>query len=195
MEILRKRAGQRPRLDRTDWVRAGHELLVASGPKALTIGRVAEFLGVTTGSFYWHFKSRSEYLAALYEGWLRDVIEPAAARAAASDADGRSQLAALGKVLAARRLPRLDGAMREWALSDAGAAAAVERADAMRVSYLAGFFRAAGLESEVAQQRAEIAMWCWAGSYRVSGQLDAQVRAKRFGSLVALLSVDSRGDS
>ena len=46
-------AGRRLAVD--DWIQAGFALLADGGPNALRIDRLCERLGVTKGSFYWHF--------------------------------------------------------------------------------------------------------------------------------------------
>ncbi|RYY87103.1 MAG: TetR/AcrR family transcriptional regulator, partial [Comamonadaceae bacterium] len=56
-----------PALQRADWVRAGMRILARSGVDAVLIPPLATELGVTKGSFYWHFASRDELLLALVD--------------------------------------------------------------------------------------------------------------------------------
>jgi AcrR family transcriptional regulator len=56
-------------LARRDWIDAGLELLVGKGVDHVKITRLADALGVTRGSFYWHFKDRDDLLSALVEDW------------------------------------------------------------------------------------------------------------------------------
>lgn len=58
-------------LGRADWIKAALKLLVAEGESAVRITRLSEALGVTRGSFYWHFKDRADLLDALLETWER----------------------------------------------------------------------------------------------------------------------------
>ena len=39
--------------------------------------RLAKSMGVTTGSFYWHFKNRREFLDALLDYWEREMTDAA----------------------------------------------------------------------------------------------------------------------
>ena len=57
-----------------DWIQAGYAILAEEGIKALKIDRLCSRLGVTKGSFYWHFTDIASYRAALVEAWgeLRD---------------------------------------------------------------------------------------------------------------------------
>ena len=48
--------------NRNDWVAGALELLELSGVENLKVVILAERLGVTSGSFYWHFKNRRQLL-------------------------------------------------------------------------------------------------------------------------------------
>ena len=53
------------RLKPEDWLRAALVLLGETGdPKAIRIEVLCERLGVTKGSFYWHFKGRAGLIDA-----------------------------------------------------------------------------------------------------------------------------------
>ena len=60
-----------PRKSRGDWIDVAQDSLVEEGIDAVRITRLAEDLGVTRGSFYWHFKDRDELLTCLIERWER----------------------------------------------------------------------------------------------------------------------------
>lgn len=56
------------------WLDLGLETLRESGTTGLRIDRLARQLGVTKGSFYAHFSSKSDYLTALCEHWRHQAI-------------------------------------------------------------------------------------------------------------------------
>ena len=58
-----------PRLEAADWVRAGMQMLARSGVEAVLIPTLARTLGVTKGSFYWHFSSREDLLQRMIDAW------------------------------------------------------------------------------------------------------------------------------
>lgn len=70
-------AGSR-RFSRQDWLALGETRLAAEGPGALSLERLTEAAGRTKGSFYHHFDSRDDFLAALVEHWRESVVEAAA---------------------------------------------------------------------------------------------------------------------
>ena len=64
--MVRKGTGAKrldePTLTSSDWVEGALQLISEAGLRAFTVEALATRLGVTKGSFYWHFKGRSEGL-------------------------------------------------------------------------------------------------------------------------------------
>src|SRR5262245_27600169 len=60
-------------LDEQAWLDAAFDALAAGGIDAVRIERLAKSLGVTRGSFYWHFKVRE----ALHKAMLKERRERA----------------------------------------------------------------------------------------------------------------------
>ncbi len=57
------------RLSISEWLRAARSALLNRGLGSVSIERLARELGVTKGSFYWHFKDRAALLEALLKEW------------------------------------------------------------------------------------------------------------------------------
>lgn len=81
-------------LDRDTWITAGLDALERGGVAAVAVVPLARELGVTRGSFYWHFASREELLAAVLARWERDHSD-AVLDALERIADPRERLRAL----------------------------------------------------------------------------------------------------
>lgn len=58
-----------------DWAEAALQLISESGLDALTVDALASRLGVTKGSFYWHFAGREDLLEAALERWQKQSVE------------------------------------------------------------------------------------------------------------------------
>jgi AcrR family transcriptional regulator len=52
----------RARTPRSHWIGAGLDALATGGPEAMRVEALAQALGVTKGSFYWHFDDRGALL-------------------------------------------------------------------------------------------------------------------------------------
>jgi AcrR family transcriptional regulator len=116
------------RLSVDDWVQEGFRVLAEDGVKALTVGHLCTRLGVTKGSFYWHFGDMTAYRTALIDTWavVRDEDRSFDALAAQPP---RERLSRMMTALVGPRHWMLERAMREWARSECTVAAAVRASD------------------------------------------------------------------
>ncbi len=77
MKSKKKRRG---RLSRDDWIGAALEALSTDGLGAVAVEPLARRLGVTKGSFYWHFENLDALVGAALERWaVSDTAEVLAA--------------------------------------------------------------------------------------------------------------------
>jgi AcrR family transcriptional regulator len=53
------------RLSQGAWLEKALEILANEGEKKLSIVHLAKLMGVTKGSFYWHFKNRKDFTETL----------------------------------------------------------------------------------------------------------------------------------
>ena len=63
------------RLTREDWLQAAFNAVVEGGIEQLKILSLADTLGVTRGSFYWHFADHAELLQATLQGWKTQEMQ------------------------------------------------------------------------------------------------------------------------
>nr|WP_240623908.1 TetR/AcrR family transcriptional regulator [Ahniella affigens] len=59
----------KPRLTAEDWQQAALDVIAEQGLAAVAVEPLAKRLGVTKGSFYWHFPSREALIKASLEKW------------------------------------------------------------------------------------------------------------------------------
>lgn len=55
-----------------DWVRAALVLMAREGVQAVAVEPLAREIGVTKGSFYWHFENRDHLVRTALEEWEQD---------------------------------------------------------------------------------------------------------------------------
>ena len=162
------RAGSRSaRLGRDAWVAAGRRALIAGGVAAVRVEPLAAALGVTTGSFYWHFRGRDALLRALLADWRE---RNSAALQGAVDRHRRDPVAAMRALVhvwidEAGYSPAWDAAVRDWARTSRPVAALVRRVDEERIRLLQRLFRRFGYAAAEAFVRARVTYFHQVGYY------------------------------
>jgi AcrR family transcriptional regulator len=148
-------------LSAQDWVKAGLRALAANGFGALKAEPLAKAMGVSRGSFYWHFADIGAFHAAILKAWREVAVEAIIAHVEAASA-GDDPLAVLLRRVFSEKLA-LERAVRSWAAFDEAAKAAVQSIDCRRLDYVEGLMRARGTAPEIAEARAQLIYWAFLG--------------------------------
>jgi AcrR family transcriptional regulator len=156
-----------PRRDREDWVQAARRALIEGGVAKVKVEPLAGVLGLTTGSFYHHFRGRQDLLDAILVHWERANTELLfqAVRDAGPDPD--AQLDALFEAWLSESDydPAYDAAVRDWARISKPAEAAVRRTDDRRIDLLKQIFLGFGYDEDRAFIRARVTYFHQVGYY------------------------------
>jgi AcrR family transcriptional regulator len=175
-------------LSAKDWLDQGLRTLATSGFTALKAEPLAKAMGVSRGSFYWHFADIGAFHAAILEHWRDIAVEQIITDVEAASPD-RNALPALLRRAFSNKPPLLESAMRSWAAHDPVARSAVQAVDQRRLGYVENLLRASGLPAEAARGRAQILYWAFLGFALSDKPLP---RARRAAVLDELLRMGSR---
>jgi AcrR family transcriptional regulator len=137
------------------------ELLARQGVAGVRVEALAREIGVTKGSFYWHFKDRDALLEAMLAHWRHQATlsvmerierthEPAAKRLRRL-----LQLPIIGK--ASERGADVELAIRLWGKVDPRAKRALIEVDEVRLRYITSLLTECGITPEAARARAVLA--------------------------------------
>jgi AcrR family transcriptional regulator len=148
-------------LSAKDWLDLGLRTLAKSGFTALKAEPLAKAMGVTRGSFYWHFADIGAFHAALLKQWREIAAEQIIAGVEAAS-KGENPLEVLLRRVFGERLA-IENAVRTWASVDPAARTAVQAIDRRRLGYVESLFTQSGLSVEVARARAQILYWAFLG--------------------------------
>jgi AcrR family transcriptional regulator len=149
------------RLDVGVWTKAALALLATHGIDGVRVEVLATSLGVTKGSFYWHFKDRDALHAAMLTQWRRqatlELIERLDRGVATPEARLRRllRLPVIGERSAFAA--DIELAVRLWGRRDERARAALKEVDELRLHYIAQLLENSGVSGREAQARAVIA--------------------------------------
>lgn len=146
------------RLTPEDWIAGATEVLIDSGIDRIRVDVLAKKIGVSRGSFYWHFQDRNDLLMRVLNTWRIRATEQIIARFNAEHRDPREAIRALltlplrGRT--AQRAARIELAIRAWARRDTLAKRAVADIDARRTRFITECFAAMGFTANEARCRA-----------------------------------------
>jgi AcrR family transcriptional regulator len=148
-------------LSAKDWLDQGLKTLAESGFTALKAEPLAKAMGVSRGSFYWHFADVDAFHAAVLAHWREVAAEQIIAGIeAAVGNEGPIELL-LRRTFG--RKPALESAIRSWATLSPVARTAVQAIDRRRLSYVESLLEASGIPSDIARPRAQILYWAFLG--------------------------------
>lgn len=172
-----------PRLTQEAWLQAGFEALKEHGARALKAEPLARRVGMTKGSFYWHFADVPAFHKALLVQWeamaIRQIVT-----ALATEYTPTGRLRRMGQVIADKpEGAAIEPAIRAWAKADEAAAKAVARVDEARLDYLRDLLSETGIENP------EMARIIYAASIGMEdlGAADRRENSRAMGSLVDLI--------
>ncbi|HXH43244.1 MAG TPA: TetR/AcrR family transcriptional regulator [Bradyrhizobium sp.] len=167
-----------------DWIGQGLKALAESGFTALKADPLAKAMGVSRGSFYWHFADLAAFQAAVLKRWREIAAEQIIADVEAASDEPLKML--LRRSFGARL--DLERAVRNWAAFDASAQGAVRAIDRRRLDYIEELLRKGGLAPATAQARAQILYWTFLG-FALSGPSITAARLQPvLDELVAMIS-------
>jgi len=156
------------KLNRQDWLSFSLKELARNGHGQLTANNLASKLGVSRGSFYWHFKNVRDFEKALLEMWaelstnrvildLKPLSSP------------KLRLSSLIKRAMGEGM-ELERAVRSWAIFDKEVAKSVRLVDSRRVEYIEEIFQSMGVAKVAIKPRSQMLYWASIGRLMASGQ-------------------------
>lgn len=158
------------------WVKAAQALILREGVSAVAVEPLAQALGVTKGSFYWHFENRDALVRAALEAWEQDQSDDVVARYQGIP-DPRRRL----RVLLFAAFEDVENGLFFAALAVSGedprVAPFLRRATERRLAFGAEAFAALGCSEAEARQRALLAYAAYAGYFQLLRTTPLAVRA------------------
>lgn len=162
--------------------------MAKEGVAAVKVEVLARQLGVSKGSFYWHFKNRQELLEGILERWENEttwLIE----ESLQADTPRERIIKLFNLAEEMCHLPDPEAAIFIWAYDDPAVQQRVRTIETKRVSYLTQLLQEYGFSSVEAEKRAEVGYFALMGFWE-RGERDKKFdrSMKKFGDfLISLL--------
>ena len=185
---------ERTYLTDLDWINAALDAICRGGINSVAVEPLARQLGVSKGSFYWHFDSRDALLQATLEHWEREEAD-AFITPLQDIPDPRERIRQL--------IFRVSRGSWNCALHTALSSAArhpqvrpvLQRISAKRKGYLASCYRELGFSEEDARYRARLGYTLYVGFIHLDREAaddEVPVNAEYVRHIVATLIPGSR---
>ena len=157
MPTTKVRASQ-SRLSREEWLKQALDILAEKHNALLNIDALVKRMGVTKGSFYWHFTDRDDFLMQLLDYWVYEFNEkvPEALNKAVGDQDAKTRLRFLLAYLVEHDCAKYDMLVRSWAAQDPKVDKVLVKIDKLRLNTVTALFTEIGFSDTDAKIRAHI---------------------------------------
>ena len=152
------------KLTRQDWINQGLQTLAETGVETVRVEPLAKLMGVTKGSFYWHFKNREVFLEAILQEWVNGQTNRIIEQVEACGGDATAKLLYLFE-LAVQDDGRVENAIRAWATGDAKIITILTQVDQRRLDYTKDLFLEVGFTPFEAMVRARMVYYALVGEF------------------------------
>lgn len=161
-----REAAEKQNLTADDWAEAALEAIAAGGLDSVAVEALARDLGVTKGSFYWHFANRDALLRAALERWEKAETDDILARVG-PESDPYERIVKLFKAAnSSYRAGRLYLAIAA-AEDNPLVSQFVRRVSERRMDYLFDCYRALGFSEVQARHWARFAYATFMGNLQI----------------------------
>ena len=134
------------KLSKEQWLVEALKILNQQGFGRLNIDRLVACLGVTKGSFYWHFKNRKDFVVRLVDYWDRKFTQSVIAHIENFEGNSRDRLLELMLFISRNQLAEYDFAIHALAQTETEIFPMVKKVLKKRNAYVASFFSEMGFE-------------------------------------------------
>ena len=191
--IVRRRPTQRRKespLSEEDWVDAAIKILKDDNVRGIKIDALCKMLGVTKGSFYWHFSTRSDLLVAMLDHWRRRTTLNVIRSVSGAGVDPKSRMKLLFALPRRSNSPasaQVEASIRDWSRRADLPRKAVKEVDEIRFDYITGLFADMGFDDTEARKRAYLAYCILMGDSILSGTL-SEMDADEFAAQALMIT-------
>jgi AcrR family transcriptional regulator len=162
MKEALQNAEPRTRLTAADWELAALDALARAGLGAIAVESLARTLGVTKGSFYWHFATREALIKAAVDRWEQRDEEEVLTRVEPI-AEPRERLRELFRRVSREAQSHIIYAALLQASDHPLVQPVIDRISRRRLDLLTLAYRQAGFERRAAGHRARLAYTAYTG--------------------------------
>ena len=144
------------KITRKQWLQMSLEIISGQEFGHFVIDNIVKLMGVTKGSFYWHFKDRNDFLEHLVTYWDENFTRNVMQHIAAMQGDAGKRLLELMMYVTRKRLARYDAAILSLAHNEPHVSNQIAVVFESRIEFVASLIAEMeykGLELELRRRR------------------------------------------
>lgn len=156
--VLASKSARKLQLTRDAWLLRALEVLRNEGIQGVRVERLARDLGVTKGSFYWHFKDRDDLQRSILDYWTQQFNNVIVENRDFLEAEPAGGLLAAITRVREEGLDKYELAMRAWADHDSNTDTAIRAVYEKRTTFVRDFFTRLGFRGLDAEIRTRLTL-------------------------------------
>lgn len=173
------------RLTRDDWLNAAFRAAIEGGFGAVRVLTLADSLGVSRGSFYWHFADHAELVNALIDRWYQREIAADERLRQSALPDPTSRILhildnAIAHSVEEREFDRFEQALRSLASKDSAVAVVLEKVDRARLQMLHAHYLQLVQDDEKARELSALFYLAVVGSHEALNRPSASAKVSDY---------------
>jgi AcrR family transcriptional regulator len=165
-----------------DWTRAALAALGEGGLAAVAVQPLAAQLGVTKGSFYWHFENRDALITAALERWEQLTTDGTIALLEAEPDPAQRLRLLFERVSFSAQHYKVEIGVRS-ASDNEIVAAVLGRVERRRLDYTIALFEQIGFSADEAVRRGTLGYTAYVGHSEIAGRLPGLLPLQSRGAL------------
>ena len=146
----------RKRYSKAQWLKKSLDVITRQGFGGIVIDNIVNSMGVTKGSFYWHFKDREDFLEHLVTYWDENFTKSVMSHVDSIKKGANERLLELMVFITKKQLARYDSAIRSLAHNEPGFSRKIQRVFESRIEYVASLFKEMGYKGTDLEMRSRI---------------------------------------
>lgn len=163
-------APRKSRLSADDWAQAAIDQIADAGISSVAVESMARTLGVTKGSFYWHFPSRDALIAAALSRWEELEME-AIWKYLDGIEDPSARLREMVNIIAHEYKSHKIFVELVKAFDHPVVTPVIERISARRIDYMRRSYEQSGMTEQEAMNRAQLVYSAYVGFIQLNTHL------------------------
>ncbi|MEM7735268.1 MAG: TetR/AcrR family transcriptional regulator [Deinococcota bacterium] len=177
------------RLSKEQWLDHGLHQLAQHGFTALKADTLAKSLGVSRGSFYWHFKDLGAFHKAVLEHWYRVTVEVIVDSIEEQEVTPCAKLERLIRIAVGSERS-LERAVRAWSFYEATVQTTLAEVDAKRLEYVTALLNDIGVDSARTHAKARVIYCGYLGQVVLSDDLSQPQQTNIIDELMSIANRD-----